>query len=104
MSGGINVNPDFSDVVNNTYVTGSVSVGTTEIEAKVGGSPVDDRQIVTIHNKGPKEIFYGPTGLTSSTGTPLKKNQFACIPVGPDISVFMLTASSSSTVIVQEYA
>jgi len=104
MGSGLSESPDFSDVVNTDYKTASVAVGTTEVEAKVGGSPLSKRQILTLLNEGAQDIFYGPTGLTSSTGTRLRKNQFASIPAGDCISIFMLTATSTATVIVQEFS
>lgn len=97
--------PDLSDVVNTDYKTASVAVGTTQVEGKVGASPLVKRQILTLHNKGPNTFFYGPSGVTASTGTPIVKNQFACLATGDCVSVFMICdTGNSATVIVQEYS
>ena len=100
---GISHNPDKSDVNNTDYLSGSVAVSTTQIEAKVGGAPLDKRQGITITNKGPNTLYYGPTGVTAATGDPLVKNQFVSIPAGDCISIFMICdTGQSATAIVQE--
>jgi hypothetical protein len=102
--GSIGYNPDKADVVDTDYQTASVAVSTSQVEAKAGGTPLESRLILTLYNSGSKTIYYGPSGVTSSSGTPLRKKQFASIPVGPNISVYMITDSGSADVIVQEYA
>jgi hypothetical protein len=99
---GLSHNGEFDDVLSDGYVTGTVTATTTEVEAKVGASPLSGREVITLHNKGSAEIFYGPTGVTSTTGTPLKKNQFVSLPLGDAISLFVITDSGTATVIVQE--
>ena len=98
----ISYDPDRADVDNSGYVSGSVSVSTTQVEAKVGASALASRQEVIIFNLGPQTVYYGPTGLSSSTGIPLFKNSFVALALGPNNQIFLLTASSTSTVIVQE--
>ena len=97
----INESSNFSDTNESTYVSGSVTVGTSEVEAKVGGSRDSLRQFVTIYNGGNATIYFGPSGITTSTGEPLEKKQKVEIAVS-DIGVFMITAAGTSDVIVQE--
>jgi hypothetical protein len=99
---GITLSGQLDDVDNSSYLTGTVSATTTQIEAKVGGSRLVGRQVLTLHNDGNATIYYGPTGLTSATGSPLVKNQFVSLPIGDNIGVFVLTASGTATVRVQE--
>jgi len=101
---GLGYDPDRIDLVNNSYLSGSISITTTQIEAKVGASALALRQAITITNTGAQTIYYGPTGLTAATGKPLFKNQDVAIPVGPSIQVFILTASGTSTAIIQEWS
>ena len=101
---GLGYDPDRIDVVNNTYLSGSISITITQVEAKVGASALTLRQAITITNVGNNTVYYGPTGLTASTGKPLFKNQDVAIPVGPGIQIFLLTASGTSTAIIQEWA
>ena len=97
-------NNNFIDTVNREAVSGAVTVGTTEVEAKVGASPLSKRQILTIKNNSNKTIYYGPTGVTTSTGSPLEETEFIAIPLGPDVSIFLISADTGLNVRIQEYA
>ena len=99
---GIGYNSDFSDVNNTAYLSGTVTVGTSAIEAKVGGSALDERQTVRIYNSSNAVIYFGPAGVTISTGEPLEKKQWVSIPAGKSNPVYLIRASSSGSVIVQE--
>jgi len=94
--------PDRSDVVETAFVSGVVSVSTSEVEAKAGSQRLAKRQIVLLSNKGASTVFIGPPGVTASTGAPLLKGQTASYPVG-DLGLFLISLSSAS-VIVQEFA
>lgn len=101
---GITFDPELSDVTNDAYVTGSITATTSQTEAKVGGSTLNGREILYIENKGNVDVFYGPTGVTSTTGARLAKNQFVFLPAGKNIQIFVITASGSASVVVQEFA
>ena len=102
---GVSFNPEFSDVLNDGYVTNSVNVTTSPVEAKAGGSRLSGRECVTIENTGNKTLYYGPTGVTASTGAPLFKGQFVSLPIGENIGVFLICGiGDSTTAIVQEMA
>lgn len=102
---GISYSPEFSDVDNDGYVSGTVSVTAVAVEAKVGASRLIGREGITITNKGPNVVYYGPAGVTSSTGDLLYKDQFVSLPLGESIAIYVVcTSGQSSTVIVQELA
>lgn len=101
---GLNLSSEYSDVVNDSYISGSVSVTSTEIEAKVGGSRLAGREILTIYNSSTSVIYHGPTGVTTSTGVRIEKGQTIDIPVGDNIGVFLIAASGTNSVIVQEWS
>lgn len=90
------------DLANDGYVSGEVTVGTSAVEAKVGGSALSGREILIIYNKSNSSIFYGPSGVTTSTGIELKKNQFVSIPAGEALSVYLISGSAGNIIIVQE--
>lgn len=90
--------------INTSYVSGTITVGTTETQAKVGGSNLTGRQLLIIENQTGAEIFHGPTGVTTSTGQTIAARQQVVLPVGPSINVFLIKASGSGTVRVQELA
>lgn len=100
----INESPEFSDVFTDGYVAGSISVSTSEIEAKVGANRLVGRETVRIFNNSSTTIYFGPSGVTSSTGEPIYKNQWVNIQIG-QIAVFLITASGTAAdVRVQEFA
>jgi hypothetical protein len=102
---GISYNPEFADVDNDGYVSGTVSVSSTAVEAKVGANRLTGREGITLTNSGPNTVYYGPSGVTSATGDVLYKNQFVSLPFGETIGVFVVCATGQgATVIVQELA
>jgi hypothetical protein len=102
---GITFDPEFSDVNNDGYVSGSISVSTTQVEAKVGTNRLVGREVLTITNNGPNVVYYGPTGVTATTGDKLLKGQFLSTPLGSAIGLFLICATGqTATVIVQEIA
>jgi hypothetical protein len=100
---GISLSSEYSDVNNDSYLSGLIVVTTSQVEAKVGASRLSGRETLRIYNKG-STIYFGPSGVTTSTGEPLMKNQWVNIPAGENIEVFMITTSGSVNVIVQEMA
>lgn len=100
----ISLSSEYSDVLSDAYVAGVISVSTSEIEAKVGASRLSGRETLRIYNNSNITIYFGPTGVTSSTGEPIFKNQWVNIPIG-DIAVYLITASgTASDVRIQEFA
>lgn len=98
---GITESPDRSDVNESSYIGGTVSVGTSEVEAKVGASRLSTRQYLSIHNSGPNTVYVGPSGVTTSSGRPLFRDQSIDIPAG-NLGIFVIAAQSGNTIIVQE--
>lgn len=90
------------DLVNDGYVSGEVTVGTSAVEAKVGGSALAGREILIIYNKSNNSVFYGPSGVTTSTGVELKKGQFVSMPAGNAVGIFLIAGSASNVIVVQE--
>jgi len=98
---------DRADVCNNSYVSSVVTVGTSQVEAKVGASPLTDRQVLIIKNGDVRSIYVGPTGVTTSgstKGIELERLGSLVFEVGPQISVFMIAGSAGTDVVVQELA
>ena len=99
----ITTDQDISDIVNNTdYVSGTISVGTTQVEAKVGGSRLEERKVVRVYNDSNNTIYFGPSGVTTSTGEPLTKNNWVELDLGPDVGLFLIASSSLTGIIIQE--
>ena len=84
------------DVLDGSYLTGTVSVSTTAVEAKVGATPLTARESLLVYNPGPRIIYYGPVGVTTGTGFPLAVGQTLQLSVGDTVSVFLITTSGST--------
>lgn len=102
----ISFNPELADVNNKTYVSGAITVGAiTAVEAKVGVSRISPREMVRIYNNDSSiTIFFGASGVTAATGEPLKPGEAVSIPTGDQLGVFLIAASGSVDVRVQEMA
>lgn len=105
MSGEMGQFTDGDDVItkgpSTSYVQADVTVGTSAVEAKVGGSRLANRKRLIITNKSNVTIYIGPSGVTTTTGRPLLKDQQMFTDDG-DIGVYMIAGSSSNTVGVEE--
>lgn len=94
-----------SDISNNGGVHGSLTVGTSAVEAKVGGSALANRKTLTIFNNSNADIFFGySNAVTTATGTPIFKNQFAEFEVGPSTSVWLIAGTAGNNTRVTENA
>ena len=97
----------FNDVVNIDYQSGVKTVGTTEVLVAAGGSNLDDRQEVIIYNDSKAIVYLGPTGVAtsgSSKGIPIEPKETLNIQVGPSISMYLIAATASNSIIVQEFS
>ena len=101
---GISLSSEYSDVLEDSYLQGVVTVSTTETQAKVGASNLEGRELLRIVNKSSVTIYIGPTGVTTTNGEPLLKNQVIEMPVGSGIDVYMIVSSGTADIIVQEFA
>lgn len=106
MSGGVTVNPDFADVLEDGYVSAVITVGTSQVEAKVGASRQSGRELLYIENQSNVTIYYGPSGVTTSgstKGSTLLKDQFVFLPIGNQ-AVYLIAGSAGNSILVQEMA
>jgi hypothetical protein len=100
----LSFDPSYADVNAVTLAQGVISVGTTQVAASVGVSNLSGRQELRIHNKGPYLVYWGPTGVTTSSGEPIYVNQTLALPYGDQVSVFVISGTASSSVIITESA
>lgn len=101
---GIAFDPELSDVLNDSYISTTIAVNTTEVHAKVGGSNLSKREVLVVYNKGPGPVYWGPTGVTAATGIPLDSGDMMALQFGDQINVFLISTVAGATVIVQEAA
>lgn len=97
-------NPDKSDVLNTSGSTAEVTVGTSAVALRVGGSNLADRQQIILQPKD-NNIFIGYTsGVTTTTGLKLFKDQTVILPIGDQVTVWAISNGSGRLIIVQELA
>ncbi len=92
-----------ADILNTGGVQSAMTVGTSAIEAKVGASRLTNRKLLTICPTD-GDIYWGYTNaITTTTGTPIFKNQMVAISVGDTAAVY-LVASANRNVRITEGA
>lgn len=94
-----------SDISNFGGLEGALTIGTSVSEAKVGASSLSNRKTLTIFNNSNNTIYWGYTNsVTSSSGTPLYKNQFISWDIGPNTHVYLIATSTGNNVRITENA
>jgi len=88
-------------VLEQTYLSANIIVGTSQIEIKTGISRLSSRKMVSVHNYGPNIIYIGPSGVTSTTGRPLFVDQCMDMPIG-NMAVYAISEEPGNSIIVQE--
>lgn len=97
--GRVNIN-NRSDI---SGVQGSLTVGTSAIEVKVGGSALANRTYVTLYNNSNNIVYWGYTsGVTTSSGTPIVKGQFASWLKGASFPIYVISGSPGNDTRVTE--
>lgn len=100
MSGGQHL----IDVLNREGVYTELTVGLTAVELKVGGSVITKRQAVTMQPRD-NNIYWGySNSVTTTTGTQLFKNQFIMLPIGEEVSVWLIADGAGKKVRIGELA
>jgi hypothetical protein len=88
-----------SDIINTSVVNGVISVSTSQIEAKVGASRLVDRKGLWITPTN-RDIYWGNTGVTTTNGTVIFKNQTYFLSIG-DIPIFLIASGVTDVRIVE---
>jgi hypothetical protein len=94
-----------ADLLVGSGVEGALTVGTSAVEAKVGGSVLANRKLLTVHNNSNSTIYWGFTsGVTTSTGTPIFKNQFISWDISDIAKVYLIASGAGNNTRVTESA
>jgi hypothetical protein len=98
----IGYDPNREDVLEQSASYGTLTVGTSAVELKVGGSALTNRQAITMLPIT-RDIYWGyNSSVTTSTGTKLFKGQFLMLPIGPSVTVYLIAASAGTDVRIGE--
>jgi len=93
-----------SSFANVAFLDANISVSTTEILANVAGTNLPNRKTLVIFNRGNREIFYGTTGVSSTTGIAIQVDELITFDVGENINIYLITNNGTSTVTIQEFS
>lgn len=86
-------------------VEGALTVGTSAVELKVGGSALAKRVNCTLYNNSNVVIYWGYTSsVTASSGTPINKNDFFSWDVSDGRSVYLIAGTASNNTRITEVA
>lgn len=99
---GLSGSNEYTDVLQDAYLIGSVTVGTLAIELKVGGTPLANREKIFIYNAGPQVIYIGNSNVTTTNGLPVFIRQHVILPIGAALKLYARTSAGSSSVVVHE--
>lgn len=92
-------------LLNIDFLQTNISITTLEVEAKVGVTRLDCRKSVRIYNGSDRDIFWGPSGVSSTTGEPLRKRQSVTIAAGPYLAVFIVSGmGTANDIIIMEFS
>ena len=94
----LNVNDKLTYAVN-----GAITIGTSQIEAKVNASRLSNRKSLDIYNNSNKVIYYGASGVTTSNGIPIQPNQFISVSAG-DFGIYLISANTGLDVRIMEWS
>jgi hypothetical protein len=88
-------NVQVADRPNTAAAYGALNVTTTPIELKVGASVLSYRTLVHIQPKG-NGVYWGyDSAVGSTTGNQVFRNQLIFVPLGPGISIWLVSTRGS---------
>lgn len=93
-------------LANRSYVSGTVAVLTSPVEAKADSSRLTDRLGMRIYAKktNTDAVQYGPSGVTTTTGEDLEPGQSVELDFGDDNPVYLVASVTGNTCVVQEFS
>lgn len=94
-----------ADILNNGGVNGIIAVSTTAVAVRVGASNLANRKRLTFMNNGTATLFWGyDSGVSTSNGFPIFRNQPVSDAWGPNTTIWIIAASGTHPVPVNEAA
>ena len=79
-----------SNTIRQNLTSGALTVGTTAVEIKVGGTRLANRKSVFLFNNSNKTMYWGDSGVTTTTGIPIARGESVTIAI-EDVAVFVIT-------------
>lgn len=83
----------------------ALTVGTSAVELKVGGSALTNRVNATCYNNSLVTIYWGYTsGVTTSSGTPISPTQMMTWDAGASTTIYLIAGTSNNNTRITELA
>ena len=102
---GTSANPLRSaDIFESGLASGAITVGTSQVEAKVGGSALAGRKGISIYHNGGGALYFGATGVTTASGTPIFKSTSIFIPASATCKVYLIAGTAGQDIRIVEFA
>lgn len=95
-----------SDIVDTSGIYGTLVVGSSPVEIKVGGSPLSYRKLITLDNTSNTTIYWGYNNSisTSTFAGRIFKDQQASWAIGPNVSIWVVASSPGNNTHISEGA
>jgi hypothetical protein len=93
-----------SNFANVAFVDANITVSTTEILASATGTNLANRKTLVIFNRGNRVIYYGTTGVSSTTGIAIQADELISFDIGENINIYLVTSNGTSSVTIQEFS
>jgi hypothetical protein len=92
-----------SDVITGAGSQAALSIGTSATEAKVGGSALTNRKLLTVFNNSNSTVYWGRSAaVTTSNGTPIFKQQLMTFDFAADAPLYLIAGSAGNDVRITE--
>jgi hypothetical protein len=91
-----------SDIIRKEILDGSLTIGTTATEVKVGSQRLENRKFVFIYNNSNRKIYWGTTGVTVNNGSIIDKGEERIIRVDHNVPIFILSDFTNINVRIKE--
>lgn len=91
-----------SDTIKEAIVSAGLTVGTTAIEIRAGASRLINRKGLMLFNNSTQTLFWGASGVTTSTGVPLARGESVNISV-ENVAIFVVGSQAGQNARIIEY-
>jgi hypothetical protein len=84
------------DIINTSIASGSITVSTTAVAARVGASNVTNRKMLMICPIGATVYIGASNAVTTATGTPILPGAIISFAFGAGVTPYLIAASSTT--------
>ena len=90
-----------SDIINTSLTSGSITVSTTAVAARVSASNLTNRKVLTVAPTSGTVYLGATSGVTTTTGMPIFANQVATFSFSSAITPYLIAASSTTVIVLE---